>query len=126
MCIRDRYSTARADNRRPAARFAALAVLYSLYYLFRQYRIIPVSYTHLIGAGPSGLTVAGDLAKLGYKVTVYEALHLSLIHICGAAVRRVPAGRAGRRCGFGRGAVLSGFCAAAGRRPGAGLSLIHI
>lgn len=27
----------------------------------------------------------------------------------GAAVRRVPAGRAGRRCGFGRSAVLSGF-----------------
>lgn len=29
----------------------------------------------VIGAGPSGLTAAGDLAKLGYKVTVYEALH---------------------------------------------------
>uniref|UniRef100_UPI0022E803C0 FAD-dependent oxidoreductase n=1 Tax=Gemmiger formicilis TaxID=745368 RepID=UPI0022E803C0 len=26
---------------------------------------------------PSGLTVAGDLAKLGYKVTVYEALHVA-------------------------------------------------
>ena len=35
----------------------------------------------VIGAGPSGLTVAGDLAKMGYKVTIYEALHLSLIHI---------------------------------------------
>ncbi len=31
----------------------------------------------VIGAGPSGLTAAGDLAKLGYKVTVYEALHLA-------------------------------------------------
>ena len=31
----------------------------------------------VIGAGPSGLTVAGDLAKLGYKVTVYEALHIA-------------------------------------------------
>ena len=31
----------------------------------------------VIGAGPSGLTVAGDLAKLGYKVTIYEALHLA-------------------------------------------------
>ncbi|MBC8535318.1 NADPH-dependent glutamate synthase [Clostridiales bacterium BX7] len=30
----------------------------------------------VIGAGPSGLTAAGDLAKMGYKVTVYEALHL--------------------------------------------------
>ncbi len=29
----------------------------------------------VIGAGPSGLTAAGDLAKLGYQVTVYEALH---------------------------------------------------
>ncbi|MFR1029496.1 MAG: NADPH-dependent glutamate synthase, partial [Clostridium sp.] len=31
----------------------------------------------VIGAGPSGLTVAGDLAKLGYKVTIFEALHLA-------------------------------------------------
>lgn len=29
----------------------------------------------VIGAGPSGLTCAGDLAKMGYSVTVYEALH---------------------------------------------------
>lgn len=29
----------------------------------------------IIGAGPSGLTAAGDLAKLGYRVTVFEALH---------------------------------------------------
>jgi glutamate synthase (NADPH) small chain len=27
------------------------------------------------GAGPSGLTIAGDLVKLGYDVTVFEALH---------------------------------------------------
>ena len=31
----------------------------------------------IIGAGPSGLTAAGDLAKAGYKVTVFEALHLA-------------------------------------------------
>ncbi len=31
----------------------------------------------VIGAGPAGLTAAGDLAKLGYKVTVFEALHLA-------------------------------------------------
>ncbi len=31
----------------------------------------------IIGAGPSGLTAAGDLAKAGYGVTVYEALHLA-------------------------------------------------
>lgn len=29
----------------------------------------------IIGSGPSGLTCAGDLAKLGYQVTVFEALH---------------------------------------------------
>ena len=29
----------------------------------------------VIGSGPSGLTAAGDLAKLGYDVTVFEALH---------------------------------------------------
>ena len=29
----------------------------------------------VVGSGPSGLTVAGDLAKRGYKVTVYEAFH---------------------------------------------------
>lgn len=31
----------------------------------------------VIGAGPSGLACAGDLAKLGYEVTVFEALHLA-------------------------------------------------
>ena len=31
----------------------------------------------VVGAGPSGLTAAGDLAKLGYEVTIYEALHLA-------------------------------------------------
>ena len=30
----------------------------------------------VIGAGPSGLTCAGDLARKGYAVTVFEALHL--------------------------------------------------
>lgn len=29
----------------------------------------------VIGSGPSGLTCAGDLARLGYEVTVFEALH---------------------------------------------------
>ena len=31
----------------------------------------------VIGSGPAGLTVAGDLAKKGYEVTVFEALHLA-------------------------------------------------
>ncbi|MCJ7767896.1 NADPH-dependent glutamate synthase [Candidatus Bathyarchaeota archaeon] len=30
----------------------------------------------VIGAGPAGLTVAAELAKLGHKVVMYEALHL--------------------------------------------------
>ncbi len=30
----------------------------------------------VLGAGPSGLTAAGELARMGYAVTVYEALHL--------------------------------------------------
>lgn len=29
----------------------------------------------VVGSGPAGLTVAGDLAKMGYSVTVFEALH---------------------------------------------------
>lgn len=31
----------------------------------------------IVGSGPSGLTAAGDLVKLGYDVTIYEALHLA-------------------------------------------------
>ncbi len=39
---------------------------------------IPASNGHkvaVVGSGPAGLTCAGDLAKMGYAVTVYEALH---------------------------------------------------
>lgn len=39
---------------------------------------VPVSNGHkvaVVGSGPSGLTCAGDLAKKGYKVSVFEALH---------------------------------------------------
>ena len=39
---------------------------------------LPISNGHrvaVVGSGPSGLTCAGDLAKKGYKVTVFEALH---------------------------------------------------
>ena len=41
---------------------------------------VPESNGHkvaVIGSGPSGLTCAGDLAKKGYKVTVFEALHVA-------------------------------------------------
>ena len=31
----------------------------------------------VVGSGPSGLTCAGDLAKKGYEVTVFEALHVA-------------------------------------------------
>lgn len=31
----------------------------------------------VVGAGPAGLTCAGDLAKMGYEVTVFEALHMA-------------------------------------------------
>lgn len=31
----------------------------------------------VVGSGPAGLTCAGDLAKLGYDVTVFEALHVA-------------------------------------------------
>ena len=40
--------------------------------------IAPKSNGHkvaIVGSGPSGLTCAGDLAKKGYDVTIYEALH---------------------------------------------------
>lgn len=31
----------------------------------------------IVGSGPAGLSCAGDLAKLGYEVTIFEALHLA-------------------------------------------------
>ena len=31
----------------------------------------------VVGSGPAGLTCAGDLAKMGYEVTVFEALHVA-------------------------------------------------
>ena len=40
----------------------------------------------IIGSGPSGLTCAGDLAKKGYQVTVFEALH----HAGGVLVYGIP------------------------------------
>ena len=45
----------------------------------------------VIGSGPSGLTCAGDLAKLGYDVTVFEALHeLGGVLVYGIPEIRLP------------------------------------
>lgn len=35
----------------------------------------PLGKVAVVGAGPAGLTTAGDLARMGYKVSVFEALH---------------------------------------------------
>ena len=45
----------------------------------------------VLGSGPAGLTCAGDLAKLGYDVTIYEALHLAGgVLVYGIPVFRLP------------------------------------
>lgn len=45
----------------------------------------------VIGSGPSGLTCAGDLAKMGYEVTVFEALHeLGGVLVYGIPEFRLP------------------------------------
>lgn len=56
----------------------------------------------VIGSGPSGLTCAGDLAKKGYAVTVFEALHTA----GGVLVYGIPEFRAAQ-----------GHCAEGDRRP---------
>ena len=45
----------------------------------------------VIGSGPAGLTCAGDLAKMGYDVTVFEALHeLGGVLVYGIPEFRIP------------------------------------
>ena len=45
----------------------------------------------VVGAGPAGLTVAGELARLGHKVTVFEALHkLGGVLVYGIPEFRLP------------------------------------
>ena len=45
----------------------------------------------VIGSGPAGLTCAGDLAKMGYDVTVFEALHeLGGVLVYGIPEFRLP------------------------------------
>ena len=47
--------------------------------LFKAIKKVPLTGKRvaIIGAGPAGLTAAAELAKLGYKVTIFEALHVA-------------------------------------------------
>lgn len=53
------------------------------YQLAKNEEVKPIEFAHdaqrvaVIGAGPAGLTCAGDLARKGYKVTIFEALHVA-------------------------------------------------
>ena len=52
----------------------------------------------VIGSGPAGITCAGDLAKLGYDVTVFEALHeLGGVLVYGIPEFRLPKERVVRK-----------------------------
>ncbi|ETJ43151.1 Glutamate synthase, homotetrameric, partial [human gut metagenome] len=43
--------------------------------LYKKMIVIEGYKVAVIGSGPAGLTCAGDLAKKGYEVTIFEALH---------------------------------------------------
>lgn len=62
------------DGSRPAAANSQFSILNS------QLKVA------IIGSGPSGLACAGDLAKKGYKVTIFEALH----HAGGVLIYGIP------------------------------------
>ena len=52
----------------------------------------------MIGSGPAGLTCAGDLARMGYEVTVFEALHeLGGVLVYGIPEFRLPKERVVRK-----------------------------
>ncbi|MGL4253067.1 MAG: NADPH-dependent glutamate synthase [Fusobacteriaceae bacterium] len=52
----------------------------------------------VVGSGPAGLTAAGELAKMGYRVTVYEALHeLGGVLTYGIPEFRLPKGKVVKR-----------------------------
>ena len=44
-------------------------------YTFTKPEVVKGKKVAIIGSGPAGLTAAGDLARMGYSVTVFEALH---------------------------------------------------
>ena len=45
------------------------------HYTFQKVKAVKGKKVAIIGSGPAGLTAAGDLARMGYSVTVFEALH---------------------------------------------------
>ena len=70
----------------------------------RKNRVRPAPNGHkvaVIGSGPSGLTCAGDLARKGYAVTVFEALHAAGRR-AGVRHSRVPPAQAHRAAGRSR------------------------
>jgi len=62
------------DERRPTAEESPEPLGFARDKLRRGANDVKVA---VIGSGPSGLTCAGDLARMGYKVTVFEALHIA-------------------------------------------------
>ncbi|MFA7001562.1 MAG: NADPH-dependent glutamate synthase [Candidatus Omnitrophota bacterium] len=53
----------------------------------------------VVGSGPAGLTVAGELAKLGHKVTIFEALHKAGgVLVYGSPEFRLPKAIVAREC----------------------------
>ena len=61
----------------------------------------------VIGSGPAGLTCAGDLAKMGYDVTIFEALHeAGGVLVYGIPEFRLPkeqrCGKRNRKCKVSR------------------------
>lgn len=55
----------------------------------------------VIGAGPAGLTAAGELAKLGHRVTLFEALHdPGGVLVYGIPEFRLPKSIVERECGY--------------------------
>lgn len=72
MCVRAKKGESVAIGR--LERFAAD------YQMAKGYKLENITPTHgvkvaVVGAGPAGLTCAADLAKYGYDVTIFEALH---------------------------------------------------
>ena len=55
----------------------------------------------VVGSGPAGLTCAGELAKMGYDVTIYEALHKpGGVLVYGIPEFRLPKAIVARECEF--------------------------